>query len=234
MRIYLDTETAPDMRQGAMEAIRADIRPPASYKKPETIAQWLADEGEAAAITAWRKTALDATAGELISVSWCADDGDARTVIRGPQEDERVVLIGFFRQLQEMLEDGAIRDHRGQAIYDSAPYFVAHNATFDLGFLWRRAVILNILPPFKVPGPNAREGKDYGCTMRAWAGPRETIGLDRLCRALGVESPKGDLDGSKVFDAWQSGELERIAEYNRRDALAVREIWRRLNWEAAA
>ncbi|NJD24079.1 MAG: hypothetical protein FIB06_01600 [Betaproteobacteria bacterium] len=235
MRIYFDIETAPDMRLGAREAIRAQLKAPANYKKPESIAQWLAEEGEAAADTAWRKTALDASAGELISIAWCTDDdGDAQSVIRAPGDDERTVLAGFFNQVQQLLEAGAIRDHRGDLVYDDAPFFVAHNAAFDLGFLWRRSIVLGVRPPFRIPGPCAREGKDFACTMRTWAGPRDTIGLDRLCRALGIASPKGDLDGSKVYDAWQAGELERIAEYNRRDALAVRDIWHRLNWEAAA
>ena len=84
---------------------------------------------------------------------------------------------------------------------------------------------------FKLPGPNAREGKDYACSMRAWAGWKDTISLDRLCRALKVQTPKGDLDGSKVFDAWLAGELDRIATYNRADVIATRECWRRINWE---
>ena len=41
--------------------------------------------------------------------------------IRSKADDERVVLAQFFGQLQAHLEAGAIRDHRGQAIYDDAP-----------------------------------------------------------------------------------------------------------------
>jgi hypothetical protein len=234
-RIYLDIETVPDMRPGAREAIRAEIKAPASYKKAESIAAWLAEEGEAAAETSWRKTALDAAAGEIISISWCSDDmQEAQAFIRAPSEDEHIVLLGFFGQLQEHLVQNAIRTPDGRELWESDPFFICHNASFDLGFLWRRSIVRGIRPPFKLPAPDARPGA-YGCTMKAWAGYKDTISLDRLCRALGVSSPKADgMDGSQVFDLWQARELEAIAEYNRRDVLAVREIWRRLNWEVAA
>ena len=112
------------------------------------------------------------------------------------------------------------------------PYFIAHNAPFDLGFLWRRCVVHGVRPAFLFPKPSAREGKDYGCTMAAWAGYKATIGLDRLCRALGVKSPKADgMDGSQVFDLWQAGHHEALAAYNRADVGAVRECWWRLNFE---
>ena len=71
--------------------------------------------------------------------------------------------------------------------------------------------------------------------MAAWAGKRGTIGLDKLCKALSVPTPKGDgMDGSQVFDAWLAGELDRIAKYNAADVVATRAIWHRLQWESAA
>jgi 3'-5' exonuclease len=235
MRIYIDIETIPSQQPDARELVKAGIKPPATHKKPETIAAWWENDSSAAIEEAYRKQALDAAAGEIISISWMSDDCLApTTAIRSHHDDERVVLAQFFGQLQAALEAGAIRDHRGQAIYDDAPFFIAHNASFDLGFLWRRSIILGIRAPFTIPSPTAKPGS-YGDTMAAWAGNRGTIGLDRLCTALGVPSPKGEgMDGSKVFDAWLAGELDRIAKYNAADVVATRECWRRLNWEQSA
>lgn len=234
MRIYFDVETIPSQTPYARDQVRQAIKPPATLKKAESIAAWWENESAAAIEEAWRKQSFDASVGELISISWAADDGEAQTVIRGPGESERDMLADFFTRLQLQMEDGAIRDHRGNLIYDDAPFFIGHNAAFDLGFIWRRSIIMNVRPPFRVPGPNARDPKDYGCTMRAWAGWKDSISLDRLCRALGVQTPKGDLDGSKILDAWLAGELERITEYNRADVIATRACWYRLNWEQAA
>jgi len=234
MRIYFDVETAPSQAADAREQVKASIKPPGTLKKADSIAAWWENESPAAIEEAYRKQSFDASVGELISISWATDDSEAQTVIRAHGESECDMLADFFRQLQATLEADAIRDHRGDLIYDDAPYFIAHNAQFDLGFIWRRSIILGIRPPFRIPGPNAREGKDYGCTMKAWAGFKDTISLDRLCRALGIATPKGDLDGSKVFDAWLAGETKRIGLYNRCDVIATRECWHRLNWEAAA
>jgi 3'-5' exonuclease len=234
MRIYIDVETVPSQAPKARENVRLAVKPPGNIKKPESIAEWWAKEGEAAIEEAYRRQSFDAAAGELVSISWAGDDcNEAHSAVRGPGESEGAMLAMFFGQLQAHLQANAIRDLRGNEIWEDAPYFIAHNASFDLGFLWRRSIILGMRPPFKVPDPSAREGKDYGCTMARWAGYRGTIGMDRLCCALGVETPKGDMEGGMVFDAWLSGETERIARYNGADVLAVRAIWHRLNWEAA-
>ena len=234
MRIYFDLETVPSQAPDARELVKATIKPPATHKKPETIAAWWENDAPAAVEEAYRKQALDAAAGEIVSISWCSDDCPGATVaIRSKADDERAVLAQFFGQLQKHITDNAIRDLQGNELWESEPFFIAHNAQFDMGFLWRRSIVLGIRPPFAIPGPTARPGS-YGCTMQAWAGTRGTISLDKLCRALNVPTPKGDLDGSQVYDAWLAGELDRIAKYNAADVLATRECWRRLNWEALA
>jgi predicted PolB exonuclease-like 3'-5' exonuclease len=50
--------------------------------------------------------------------------------------------------------------------------------------------------------------------------------LDVLCWALGLESPKGEMDGSMVAPAYARGELARIAEYNARDVRATAAVYR--------
>lgn len=232
MRLYFDVETIPSQAPDARDLVRATIKPPATYKKAETIAKWWEEDAPAAIEEAYRKQALDATSGELISIAWCSDTSQVQTVIRGAGDPEAELLQQFLSGVSQQLRDDGITSATGSD-YPDTPFFIAHNAAFDLGFIWRRSLVLGVPAPFKIPGPLAREGKDYGCTMAAWAGFRERISLDRLCKALKIESPKGDLDGSKVFDAWLAGDLERIAAYNAADAAAVRSIWHRLNWEAA-
>jgi 3'-5' exonuclease len=235
MRIYFDVETVPSQAPDARELVRATIKPPATHKKPETILAWWENDAPAAIEEGYRKQSFDASVGELISISWCDDEMPAAsTVIRSKDENEMLMLRRFYGQLSAHFKNHAIRDPQGREMWEDSPFFIAHNATFDLGFLWRRSIILGVRPTFKVPGPNAREGKDFACTMRAWSGYQGTISLDRLCKALKVQTPKSDLDGSKVFDAWMAGELDRIATYNAADVIAARECWRRINWEVAA
>lgn len=236
MRIYFDVETIPSQIMGAREVARAEVKCPASYKKPESIAGWWASEGEAAIERAYRDQALDATQGELVAISWAEDGGEVQTLIRERGGDERELLSSFFAGIQGLLEANAVIGVDGRNTWNPEPYFIAHNAAFDLGFVWRRAVILNVRPSFNLPAPGrAKEGKDYGDSMAAWAGFRGTVSLHRLCLALGIPSPKASgMDGGAVFDHWLSGQYEEIAAYNQADVLAVRSIWQRLNWEVQA
>ncbi|MBI5852752.1 MAG: ribonuclease H-like domain-containing protein [Planctomycetes bacterium] len=52
--------------------------------------------------------------------------------------------------------------------------------------------------------------------------------LDVVCWALGIESPKGEMDGSMVAPAYASGRIAEIATYNRADVRATRAVYRRV------
>ena len=234
MRIYLDIETLPSLAPEARELARAGVKPPGNFRRAESIAEWWKTEGEAAAVEAHRKQALDAASGELCAVGFASDDTEPVSLVRERHEPEGDFLRRALAELRALADADSVTGADGTP-WPVQEYFIAHNATFDLGFLLRRCWALGIKPPVKLPLPSARAGKDFGCTMELWAGPRERISLDRLCRALGVPTPKADgMDGSQVFDLWQAGEHERIATYNAADVRAVRACWHRLNWEAAA
>lgn len=207
------------------------IKPPGTLKKPESIAAWWETEAPAAEREAWRKQSLDGgNHGELVSIAACTDtDGQQWAHCRAQGESEADLLRAFFATV-EGWQRAEAEQARGDAHYWPAEVFpVAHNAAFDLGFLWRRCIVLGVPMPPWLPGPLARAGKDYGDTMTAWAGYGQRVSLNALCSALRLPSPKdGSMDGAGVFDAWQSGECARIAAYNGRDALAVRQIWQRI------
>lgn len=234
MRIYLDVETLPSLAPDARELARQGVKCPGSYKKPESISAWWESEGQAAIEEAYRRQALDAASGELCAVGFASDDTDPVSLVRASNESEGHFLRFALAEIQRLLDTGSRTGPDGH-IWPDEPYFIAHNAGFDLGFIWRRCVVHGVRPGFLFPKPSAREGKDYGCTMALWAGYKGTIGLDRLCRALGVKSSKADgMDGGQVFDHWQAGNLEAIRTYNAADVAAVRECWWRLNFEGVA
>ena len=52
--------------------------------------------------------------------------------------------------------------------------------------------------------------------------------LDVVCWALGIESPKGEMDGSMVAPAYDRGEIEEIARYNLADVRATTAVYQRL------
>lgn len=234
--IIIDIETVPSQLPGALDAIRANIKPPATLKKPESIAAWWTTEADTAVAEAHRKQSLDGgSAGEIISIGILApdleDSGWVRCRAQG--ESEAALLDDFATAVMQRIDRTACTLAEGRhAAFD--PYFVAHNAAFDLPFIWRRCIVNGVRLPFRFPRPSAREGKDYACTMVQWAGYGGRTSLDALCRALGIASPKDDgIDGAGVYDAWLAGEHERIAQYNLRDVLATAQVWHRLQGGAA-
>lgn len=102
---------------------------------------------------------------------------------------------------------------------------------FDIRFLLQRYIVNQIPVPFIIRyAANAKpwESERVYDTMVQWAGVGNRISLDKLCLALNIESPKGDLDGSKVYDYYLQDRLEEIAEYCKRDIEATRQVFKRM------
>lgn len=210
--VFLDIETLPSQSAEYRAKVRAGIKPPASYKKSESIAQWMADNAEAETDAAVAKTSFDPAAGHICSIAWAVGDEDVKYADARKIEDERALLDTFFFNLPQT---GMCR-------------FVGHYISgFDLRFIMCRAIVLGVkVPPLWPKDPKPWDQAVFD-TMTAWAGAKGTISLDRLCEALGIEGPKGELDGSQIAQAWSEGRFDEIAAYNRKDVEAVREVFRK-------
>ena len=230
MQLIFDIETIPSQHPDAKAQARASIKPPGTLKKAESIAAWWETEADTATDEAHRRQSLDGgLAGEIVGIAAVTADGRQWVHCRPQGESEAALLAAFGEQVSRWIDDDA-RAVADGFNYAQDPYLIAHNAAFDLGFLWRRCIVNRVRLPFKVPTPSARAGKDYGDTMLTWAGYGNRVSLDALTRALGIPSPKdGGIDGAGVFDAWQAGRCAEIAAYNLRDAVATAEVWHRLN-----
>ncbi len=97
--------------------------------------------------------------------------------------------------------------------------YVGHAiSSFDLPFIRQRAIVHRRKAPLSLRKAWAAKPWDtehVGDTMLAWSPDRDKrISLDRLCRLLGIPSPKaGGVDGSQVYGLWQQGRLQEIADY---------------------
>lgn len=222
MYVYIDIETIPQQPEDEAKAeIAKTIEAPAQMSKPETIAEWHNGEGKYAGVKdaaieeQYRKTSFDGAKGEICSVSFAIDfDGEIINFNRG-QLSEKEILQALFAEVSAGLNS-------------RTPYFVGHNISgFDLKFLFQRAVINRVNPGFDLC-QHGRHGQHYFDTMIAWAGYGGRVSQDNLCKALGIDGKPSDIDGSKVWDFYKSGDIGRIAEYNSDDVLKVREIHKRL------
>jgi len=109
--------------------------------------------------------------------------------------------------------------------------FVGHNILdFDLRFIYQRSVIHQIKPSRDIPFTRFRNAPIYD-TMQEWSKwGREHASLDSLSKALGIPSPKENLDGSKVYPYYRAGKLPEIIEYCKRDVESVRQVYKRLTF----
>lgn len=223
MNVYLDIETIPEQPEETAKAEIADtIKAPAKMSKAETIADWHSSSGKYEGAKdklvdeTYRKTSFNGAKGQIASIAWAVNDGDIISVRQDEGASETDALTAFF-------------DYMSQFKRPQEPYFIGHYiGGFDLKFLFHRAVINGIRPSCKLPF-TCRHGSDYFCTMQAWAGFRDTISQENLCKALGIEGKQG-MDGSMVWDYFKEGRYDEIEEYNRNDVEIVREIHKRLTF----
>ena len=222
MRLFLDIETIPSEDPVVIASMAAGINAPANYKNPESIAKWEAENKLAIVEDQVRKTALDATYGSICCIGYAWDDEPPTTISAKNKADESGALCEFMGDVLSNVRQ-----------IDTRLEVVGHNVQWDLRFIYQRCIVHRVKPPHKLLacimakpwGDNIRD------TMLLWHPDRDRkISLDKLCKVLGVQSPKGEMDGSKVYDAYKAGEWREIAAYCSADVEAVRNVFRRLTF----
>jgi DNA polymerase elongation subunit (family B) len=134
----------------------------------------------------------------------------------GNEQDEKQSLLAFLDYLKHFDPD--------------TDELVGHNIIgFDLPFIFQRCLVHSIpvkplvdLSEFRVRGV-------FDTMHHWWLGARRNVGLDDVAWALGIESSKtATVEGSKVFDLYQAGNLGAIREYNLNDVRVTRKIYQRM------
>jgi hypothetical protein len=224
--LYIDLETIPDQSPGARQEFIDNVQAPGNYKKPESIAKWLEDNAESIGDKEYRDTSFDGMYGQICVIGWALDGGEINSVsYRDDFMDEKSLLISFFNQLSDQL--GTVDQRIREGCYIPIDW-CAHNGTnFDFRFLWQRCVINGVKPSVRIPY-DAKPWGDVIDTLYLWKGVKTKGGsLDAICKAFGIPG-KGDMDGSKVWDAVKNGEIDKIAEYCRDDVDKLRQIHKRM------
>lgn len=216
INIFVDIETIPNQSPEYRAKVREGIKPPAQFKKQDSIDAWMAENAESATDEIVAKTSFDPAYGHIACIAWAVGDGEIRHQNAWRVEDEDHMLGAFYDEIRETCDVHMVR-------------WIGHYISgFDLRFLLNRAIVLGVKLPSSLILP--RDIKPWSDqvfdTMTAWAGAKGTISQDNLAKALGLAG-KGDFDGSMVADAWTKGEHERIAKYCRSDVETVRAIYRK-------
>jgi hypothetical protein len=212
--IYPDIETLPSANPALADRIRANVKPPGQYKKPESIAEWMAANAESAVAEELGKTALDGLYGSVCVISWAIDDGPIFTGMVTDELDEAAMLRAQFDAIDNASSDTVSNT--------SMPLIVVgHNVEFDLRFLFQRCARYGIRIPQAIRRAfDARP--DYIDTMRMWAGYKGYVKLKELAHEL-LGDAGDDIDGSDVARVWAASP-QTVAEHCRRDVERVRQL----------
>lgn len=176
----------------------AAMKVPANYKNPEAIAKYIEENSE----EAYLKTALDGWKGHVVCIGTDRDSYYGSSVTT-----EKGIIEAFFDSLRA--------DHQ----------LVGHNIIgFDIPFITRRALVLGVkLPPDYLWPRNLKPwDKRVFDTMQELGGGS----LNSLAEAFGIEGKSNH--GGAVYQMWQDGLHDEIAEYCADDVRIVREIHQRL------
>ena len=220
--VYVDIETVGTEDAAVIADIAASITHPKTMSKPETIARWEAEDRPGLVDEAVIKTSFDGGLGRIVCIGWAVNDEPATCLYEG---DESTMLQGFVGAVRQAI---SVHFHGGKT--DGIPVFCGHNISgFDLRFMWKRLVINGINPPSGIPFHAKPWDKSVADTMVMWDPDRDKrISLDKLCKVLGIKSPKGEIDGSKVWDYVKAGRIKEVAEYCMADVEAVRQCHNRM------
>lgn len=237
--LYIDLETLPTSNQDVIKEITLSldkkiedelmsVKAPSNYGE-EAKAKWRLEKGAPMIQSimdsankqldeAIRKTALDGAYGEICVIGLAIDDEEPVAFSGEPEGD-------MLNGLNDWLDDQFTQSDQ------STITVIGHNVLqFDLRFLFQRYVINGIRPHAIIR--NAVKSKPWDGavfdTMTQWAGVGNRISLDKLCKALGVKTPKGEITGANVYDFVKAGKIDEVAEYCLRDISATREVHKRM------
>ena len=227
MILTFDIETLPTTDEDAIASLRAGIKAPATHKKAETIAAWMAENLDAATAEAVATTSFDALYGSIACICYQFDDGEVQQVSRVGC-DETAMINDFYRAVEQATK---VEYVGGQT---SQPLIVCgHNvAGFDLPFLKQRSIILGVKPPASLLTAMTAKPWDscLADTMLMWSSDqKKRVSMDKLCKALKLEG-KGDFDGSMVAATWPVDPAKVIA-YCKKDVERTRQIYKRLTFQ---
>lgn len=215
--VYFDIETIPCQLPGIRDEFAAAVTAPGTYKKAESIAEWMKENREAEAEKAWLQTSFDGGLGQCVVIGLAVDESPAQTYVVDDlsRESEKTMLEYFFSHLTDI----------GHCT------LVGHNVIgFDIPFLWKRSMVLGVKPPFNFPRNPKPWSELVDDTMLLWdAQQRHGGSMDRICKMLGIPGKDG-MTGADVWPAVRDGRLTDVSHYCRGDVERTRAMHRRMTF----
>lgn len=222
MLLTFDIETTGSDDEAIKAIVAETVRPPKTLKKAESIKKWMDEEYPASLQDAYDRMGLDGAYGRIAVIGYSIDDDPPTSVCA---DNEATIIRSFFELVEERLKD----DHYDKPV-KPVKLVTFNGHSFDMPFLKKRCIVNGVPRPAWLPwNVKPWEPEKHFDVMRQWDDdPTKRISLDRLCRVLGIPTPKDGIDGSMVGQMVRDGRIAEVAEYCRRDITATRECFKRM------
>jgi len=175
----------------------------------------------------YSRAGIYAEFGKIICISCGAiqgTGGEKKFVVKSFCGDDEKLLL---TQFSEMLNKWCLEGNK---------YLCAHNGKeFDFPYLCRRLIINQLSIP-EILRLNGKKPWDipHLDTLELWkfGDYKSYTSLNLLAHTLNIDTPKDDIDGSKVHEVyWKEKNLTRIVTYCQKDVVTVAQILLRMNGE---
>ena len=213
--------------QAAIDLGLTDAKEIKFTSKDDMIARWekeLAEsKSESVANEKWEKTSFDPNVAPIACICIGYFNNGEYTSLEFTN-DELTTEANMLDDFHFTINDVCAK--HGEQV--TKPNFIGHYITkFDLHFIWKRSVINNVATCEGVKWIDAKHGYNCYDTMTAWTGYGNSISADSLCELLGIKGKTEGMDGSKVYDTWQT-DPQKVIDYCHDDVAMVKAIHERL------
>lgn len=215
--LFLDIETVPANDTITEEDLISSM--PGTIKKEESKTKWLSennDKNGKAAKAIVKKRSLSHYECKIVCLSY-SFNGNKVQAITGTE-----VLI--LTRLQDVIMEFLNTQSDGSGLD-----LVGHNIKeFDAPIIFLRAAKYNLLKLHEI-FYFGKKGMIDTMALGTYFDYKGKVSLDTLCAFFDIPTPKGEMDGSKVYDAYKEGRIEDVAKYCNKDVEALIHTYERLS-----
>jgi len=170
------------------------------------------EENQARRQEAIDRFGLDPTTGRIVCIGLLDAESSRREAYYGT--DEKTLITSFWQFLDRT---------RPQL-------FVTFNGkSFDFPYINIRSAVLEIAPTMPLPTRRYTTQPHFDVREVLAGNERHRRGtLDYFCAIFGIPSPKSELDGAHIGDAFRAGRHQQIGRYCLEDCHATAALYERL------
>jgi predicted PolB exonuclease-like 3'-5' exonuclease len=211
---YLDIETIPEGEMKTVEELKKEA--PKNYKKEETIQKWAEERQE----EEYRSRSLHSLKGRLVSVAIAvnkqADSVDTIRVVKYNKDES--AMVGELADIIRNIPKHASYGWCGKNIKD-----------FDMLWLMHRFLKYGYEDLIATLPSDGKDGRIVELQdMFAFTAYKKYYSMEEIMTWLGFETKRDGVDGSRVYDLYREGKMDKIYKYNAEDVYDNRQLHNKL------